>query len=365
MREEWSHLAAMLPDGWESWAKSTGALRRARGIKDADSLLRVLLLHVAAGLSLRQAAARARVAGIADISDVALLKRLRASEPWLALITERMLSERKVSWRLPKLEGRRIRLVDATTVLEPGDTGSTWRVHYSLQAPSMTCDHFLVSDSKGGETFRNFAVQVGDVLVGDRAYSSTAAVRGLVDKGGDVVVRGRLRAMPLVDARGRDFDLLAHLSGIKTDGRPFEWSVRLRDDEGRLPGRLCAIRRSPTAAAVARERVRKSGIRQGVKVTKERLQAASFVFVFTTLPKEEFSTAQILEIYRMRWQIEMAFKRLKSLLQIGHVPKYDPLSARAWIQAKMITVLLTESLLNKARFFSPWGFALPEPQPMA
>ena len=56
-----------------------------------------------------------------------------------------------------------------------------------------------------------------------------------------------------------------------------------------------------------------------------------------------------------RWQIELHFKRIKSLLRLGHLPKRSDESARAWIQGKLLTVLLIERLIEDARFFSPWG----------
>ncbi len=91
MDEEWDLLAGFLPNDWRNLAKDTGAMRRARGeITSPGILLQILLMHVATGLSLKQAAARARVQGLASMSDVALLKRLRTSERWLRELARRM-----------------------------------------------------------------------------------------------------------------------------------------------------------------------------------------------------------------------------------------------------------------------------------
>jgi hypothetical protein len=73
------------------------------------------------------------------------------------------------------------------------------------------------------------------------------------------------------------------------------------------------------------------------------------------IPAESWSAAQVLELYRCRWQIELAFKRLKSLLQLGQLPKQDPASARAWLQLKLLLALLIERLCHQARFFSRLG----------
>jgi IS4 transposase len=87
--------------------------------------------------------------------------------------------------------------------------------------------------------------------------------------------------------------------------------------------------------------------------------------VLTTLSEDILDTRKILELYRARWQIELCFKRLKSLLRLGCLPKRSGESARAWIQGKLLTVLLIERLIEEAQLFSPWGFPLTTAQPLA
>src|ERR1700679_526807 len=87
---EWQLLASFLPEDWETLAWTTGAMRRHRGkIRDPATLLRTLLLYAAADLSFRSAAFRASEHGLASVSDEALMKRLKTSEGWLALLTQR------------------------------------------------------------------------------------------------------------------------------------------------------------------------------------------------------------------------------------------------------------------------------------
>ncbi|WP_043582634.1 transposase [Geminisphaera colitermitum] len=81
---------------------------------------------------------------------------------------------------------------------------------------------------------------------------------------------------------------------------------------------------------------------------------------FQDFPRLLLDSRGILQLYRLRWQIELAFKRLKSLLNTGHVPKKDPLSSRSWLQAKLLTCLLIEKSLLQSEVFSPWGFILPD-----
>src|ERR1700722_14041147 len=80
---DWEVVRRLLPEGWELQARTLGAMRRGRGLRNAESLLRALLAHVADGCSLVETACRVRQGGWGRISSVALFKRLRASEQWL------------------------------------------------------------------------------------------------------------------------------------------------------------------------------------------------------------------------------------------------------------------------------------------
>lgn len=343
-------------------------MRRARGeITSPELLLQVLLLHVATGLSLKQAAARARAQGLASISDVALFKRLRSSEAWLRELARQMFEASRfarVTAQAP--EGRRLRAIDATTVQEPGATGTDWRVHYSICLPDMRCDFYEVTDDKGGETYRRFPVQPGDIILGDRGYCHRNGVAHVLEQQGDVVVRLNSTNFPLInERRSVRFKLLPHLRRLRGH-EPGEWSVRFQSAGGkRWPARLCAIRKSQHAAELAKTKILRQASKKQIQVNPETLECAEYIFVLATFPRDVLEARGVLDLYRARWQIELCFKRLKSLFQLGHVPKRSDQSSRAWIEGKMLTVLLIERLLNEACFFSPWGFELAKTEPMA
>lgn len=124
-----------------------GALTRARGVKDEEVLLQLLMMHTAGGLSLKQTSMRAAELGLARVSAVALFKRLRAAEPWLRHLSAEMVKDMATRMSSFATSGRRWRIMDATDILEPGRTGSHWNLHYSLRLPDLACDHFEVSES--------------------------------------------------------------------------------------------------------------------------------------------------------------------------------------------------------------------------
>ena len=92
------------------------------------------------------------------------------------------------------------------------------------------------------------------------------------------------------------------------------------------------------------------------------------MIVFTTFSTERFTDLDILDLYRCRWQVELVFKRFKSIAHLGHLPKHSDDSAKAWLYGKLFVALLTHKLIQHASCFSPWGYVLEgssTEQPMA
>ena len=96
----------------------------------------------------------------------------------------------------------------------------------------------------------------------------------------------------------------------------------------------------------------------GWQVQPRTLQFARYVIVFTTFPEPAFAAPQVLQWYRTRWQVELVFERFKSLTQLGHLPKHDDESAKAWLHGKLLVALLVEKSIHHAVAVSPWGYDL-------
>jgi hypothetical protein len=328
----------------------------------AETLLRLLLMH-GSGLSLRQTVSRAKEQGLGTLSAVALFKRLRHSEAFLQQLARGVLEQ--VQARAPWTSwpgGYHFRIIDATTVKEPGPTGSCWRLHYSLRLPELSCDHFELTGLEQGESFKHWHASPNEVLLADRAYAHREAVGTLSDHGVKVVVRFNGRSFPLLTDEGRPVRLLSRLRALKT-GQVQDWSLRFGFGEKRWPIRLCAIRKGRVAAERSQRRARRKAQLKQRQPSRRALELSQYILVLTNLDPEAWSGAHILELYRCRWQIELAFKRLKGLLKLGHLPKQDPESARAWMQLKLLLALVIEKLCYDARFFSPWGYRI-ELQPL-
>jgi hypothetical protein len=360
--EDWNLLLGLLPMQWQQQAVLSGALERLRGFSSTSDLLRTLLLHVGKGYSLRETVVRAKAAGMAEISDVALMKRLQKAEAWLRGLCVALLEES--GWEMPaETHGYNVRALDGTLVKEPGRSGSLWRIHYSVRIPDLICDHFELTSTKGagtGESLGRFAAGTGDLILADRGFCRPGGIEALDRQGAAVIVRLNTSSLPLWGEDGSPFALREQIGKLEETGIAREWQVWAPGARGRIAGRLCAIRKSEEAAERARRKIQRKAQQGGAQPKLETLQYARYVMVFTTVPASRFATAEVLEWYRMRWQIELIFKRLKTLAELGSLPKHDQRSARAWLYGKLLIVLLGQKLERLGRDISHWGYRQPE-----
>jgi hypothetical protein len=241
-----------------------------------------------------------------------------------------------------------------------------------MRLPSLECDQFDLTPTEGkatGEKLGRFKFQKGELVLADAGYSNPPGIAAVFNAGADVCVRMNRASLPLQHGEDRPFPLLKKLQALRKAGETAEWPVSVTSGKQRIAGRLCGIRKSEDAIKRAQRRLLIRQQNGKGRVTPESEEYACYVLVFTTLPKSRASAAQVLECYRLRWQIELVFKRLKSLVQLGHVPKHDDQSSRAWLYGKLFLALLSQKLTRVGRSVSPWGYYLSEeaahPEPMA
>lgn len=360
--EDWPLLLSLFPQNWKELAFKTNVVKGLRKNKNLEDYLRTLLIHLGCGYSLRETVARAKLANIADLSDVALMERLRKAKDWLQSLCISLFEEQGID--VISNNEFQVRLFDATNVREPGKTGSLWRIHYSMRLPSLTCDFFKLTSTKGkgtGESFFQYSIKKDDYIIADRAYATPSGICHVASKQAYVLVRVNTKSLPRFKVGIKPLPLLEKLSAITQTNAVASWKVRVTSNSDQtVPGRICVIRKSDEAIKLAHKRIKKEAIKHKTKVQPETYEYAKFVIIFTTFPESQFSDIDVLNWYRNRWQIELAFKRFKSIAQLGHIPKHDDDSSKAWLYGKLFVALLTEKLIRYASFFSPWGYELEE-----
>ena len=356
--ENWHVLLSLFPENWKELAKETKAMvRKFRNFSSEENLMRTLLLHIACGYSLRETTVRAKASKIADVSDVALLKRLKLSENWFKALSFSLLKERGSLERVKTKKNISMKLVDATIVKEPGKTGSSWRIHYSLNLPDLNCDYFKLTGVEGqgtGESFKQFRIENNDCIIGDRGYSTAQGIAYIANQGAYSLVRINTNAVNFYSKDLQPFNLIDNINPKNTGFLMKSWNVLIKStDDHYINGRLCVIRKTEAAIDKALKKLKREASKRQSELQPETVEYAKYIIVFTTLPASNFSTKEVLDWYRLRWQIELVFKRFKSLAGLGHLPKYDEGSARAWLHGKLFVGLMIEKLIRYSNDFSP------------
>lgn len=336
------HLSSLMD--LDASARRHGALVRKRGVRSAADLLHLGLLYGPGGLSLRGVASHATEAGIADLCDVSLLDRLRNAGEFFADVLDRLLADRR--GEAPS-DGRvGLSLVDGSTVSLPASAGSDWRLHARYEPALGRFTDLAITEARTAEALCCVAVGPGDVMVQDRGYARVRNFAHARAQGADFLTRIGWCSVRLFDLAGQSFDLLAALpeSGVPVVEHP----VQIGSARAGVLARLVIARKPPEATERQQARLRRKASRKGHKTDPRTLRTAGFMMLLTSLSGERATAAEVVRLYRMRWQIELAFKRLKSLGRFADLRASDPRLARTWLLAHLIAAVLIETSLGEA-----------------
>lgn len=356
LNEDWSYLTSFLPPRSEldRSASSLGAIRRVREISCASDLLRLMMAYGFCGLSLRRTVAWAAEAGVANLSDVSLLERFRNGAKWLDHVLALKLADHAAldAARTPSC---RVRLIDATTITRLGGRGTDWRLHLLIDLASTRIEQLEVTDSRGGEQLSRFKLRSGEIAVADAGYAHRSGLKSVLAQGADFLVRTNWSNLPLDTIQGDPVDIVACCREV-ADGHPSELTVRVRNTDSR-PSRLLIARKTRAAAAESRRRKEAERSKKG-QIDVRTLEAAEYVILLTSARPEDLSIEQAFEIYRFRWQIELVFKRLKSIINLDYLPAKGAALARLTLATKLLGALLVDDYIDRYVSFSPWGYRI-------
>lgn len=352
VEQHWANLEARLGIDLEQTARETKALQRVRAIRSAADLLHLVLFYAVSGWGLRLTGAWALVRGIGYLSNVAVLNRIRKSRLWLGKLVLHVVARRCAS--LKALAGVRLRIFDATCVSRPGSQGTDWRIHLSFDLGNLCIDQVEVTDQHAGESLARFQTQNNEIVLVDGGYALATGMGPFVAGGGHLVVRINWRNVAVRTLAGQRFHIVPWLRALTG---PAEQSVELETPQGWFSFRLIAAPIPPEKAEEARRKVRQRYQRKQRPLSQDTLFAAGFVTLLSNLPPEPWSAPRVLSLYRIRWQIELLFKRLKSLLLLGQLPAKDPNLAQTYLLAKLLVALLVDEMIHQVSLQQPEWFA--------
>jgi hypothetical protein len=344
-----ARLIKELPANYEEECKKQGAVRRWRGVKSPGDLMVLILIHLINGTSLLETSIIAQTAKLGELSDVAFMKRLAQCKDWFVSISQMLIENSMEGYEQPDwLRGKTVVAVDASDVVEKGRTKRTYRLHYALDIFKMASLQCKITTQSVGETLVNFELGQNMLIIADRIYSTINGMNHCLEAGADFVLRMRKNSFTACDAKGETLDLISLFRAVQENGYADFKAFASNKHGAILPVRICAKRKTPEQIKESlkklKDRERKCGVSKEAKIWAE------YIVVVTSLD-DSISAEQILDIYRLRWQVEIHFKRLKSILDFGELPKKKPEHSLAWLNGKLMVALLIESVVAKS--FSP------------
>jgi hypothetical protein len=337
----------------ETTALETKALVRRREITRAIDLLRMIFAYSICDWSLRTVGAWCVIIGIGNLSDVGVLKRLGKSRLWLGKLVSEVLLVQQLA--IAEKHPVRLRLMDGSSLSQPGSVGTDWRLHLSWDLASNCIDGLELTDAKTGESFTNVTTNPGDIRVGDRGYCHAKEIGAVFSADGNVIVRVNWQILSLEDAQGNKKPILELPLPVMA-GLIREHQLWLNTEKGRFAVRLIILKLPQEAADKARSSLRRKYRKKGKSVSEKTLRAAGYIFVLTNLPPEEWSAQDILRVYRFRWQIELLIKRLKSILHLDQIRSQCSELTQVYILAKLLAALMIERWVTAIQISFPEWF---------
>jgi len=353
--EDWQRLLAMLPARLDALARESKAIVRHRRISSASMLLRLVLIYVTCCFSLRDAASwAARALGVM-LTDDALGYRFAHATPFVQGIAEKMLADKLHE---KPAAGVSLRILDATMLSEPGSEGTDWRVHVTYDPALPGAVGIEVTDAHGGEHVRHAATTARDLLMADMGLGHASDLREAREQHVHAMLRAHLQSLAVDDLQGRRMEPNRLLRA--SDAGHLDRDVLLPErDHEPTPARLVVAPLPPEQAGRARQRLRKAASKRGRPVSTLTLRLAGYFCCITTLTTQEASAAALLTWYRVRWQVELLFKRYRGLLHLGELTKAKPALATLQIWGRLLVAILVEQMAAATRSAQSIGTKAP------
>jgi Transposase DDE domain len=322
----WERARSFLPSQLEGLMRVTGLLSRLRGTKSAEDLCRLLLLCALPKASFSAVAEWGRQVGIASMSAPAVFFRLCDAELFLKTCFLEVLKHASSAGTSRRFGNYRLLAVDATVLCGPAATGTDQKLHVVYDLGTCTPISVDVTGSEGGETLARpeHVFKPGDLVLGDRGYGHARGLRRILEAGSRFLIRFEFASIRLLDEFGAKITPQAASARVPARGG-VDFLVWLPEMD------------------------------QPLRVIGDRNDKGDNVWLITNLTKEELSVEESRSLYSARWQIELFFKRLKSLLELDELPTRNGPSARPWIWAKLLLAALAVVMTDER--FSPWGRA--------
>ena len=343
-------LMMELPKSYEEESYKQGAIVRRRGVSRPADLMMLSMFHLQNGCSLLEISEVARITKLGNMSDVAFMNRFEKCGNWFRSINEQLAAKCLVDYEKPSyLQGKTVIALDASDVAEKGRSGRIYRLNFALDIFKMVSLEHKITTNKTGESLSNFTMHPGYLAIADRCYTTIKGIQHCSESGAEYIMRMRTNSFAVRDKFGEKIDLGELFAKLGTEDTADVTAFATNPRGDSVPVRICARRKTAEAIEQTKKKLKRRATKKQQVVSEKAKTFNEYIVVVTNLD-DSVSANDILETYRLRWQVEIYFKRLKSILNFGELPKRRPGSVIAWLNGKMMVALLIEIVISKASF---------------
>ena len=322
-------------------------MSRHRGIQNEEELL-LLALFYSYGHSLVEVKNYAKVEFGTDISDVGFMKRLIRCDKWITDIISEMMGNEIIRYQIPeKMKEYKVIAVDGSDVSQKGAVNRLFHLHYAVNLFTLSSEQFMVTSQTQGETLKNFKLEEQTIVIADRAYATLSGIEYCLDNHADFILRIRNKPFKLFDENGAEVLLSSVLKNVTEQSSDFILYYKYHNEL--KPLRFCAVKKTKEEIRVEEKRLSRIESKHQTTFSDDTKFTHKYFFVVTSL-ENDFTSDEILKLYRLRWQVEMVFKRYKSILKLGSIPTKTEISGKVWLNCKMLIALLIEKVMSAVDF---------------
>lgn len=319
--------------------------KRKRKFQNNKILSRILLNFIATGISLFTLSIVCKTSEKIDISDTSLKKLFQKSDKFKEIYENLLNSRENTKSKSKKVLGfKQCFLLDTTSLKEEGQIGEVYRIHSSYAITKNQISSVNVTDSHTAESVKNFKINKNSLYLADRAYCTASQMTYMIENNAEFIFRMKYNGVKLYSGKNCDkrFDLVEYISASKRNYTSKTVYIKYGDKVSKI--KIVAKRLGEEVTQSNRKAVLKKAQKRGDVIRPETLKMCEWLILATSLADK--SNESILRTYRLRWQIELLFKRFKTFINLRKIRKSTSNYAFSYIFLALIYFFALELFVD-------------------
>ena len=292
--------------------EESDVIQRRRTVKDYTSLIEAAYLYIIEQLSYQRLALKMAIKYSVTMSHTAWRKRLIKFIPVFSDVCRQCIQEDAAKSNQPYLSAKSpIFALDTTILPVEGGKDNSAYIHtcYSLTDRSLSQTH--ITDCHTAESVTNFELAPNTLYIADRAYGRTNQMAHMIRNRTHFIFRISPAQVRLY--RSRDCKEKISFQTLLSDGE-FSMTVYIRSGTDVYDVRLFGSPLPEDKLERALKRAKREAQKKQFERSDASFEYSKWLFLVTSLSAKEAPPKRLLNLYSDRWQIELLFKRAKSLL---------------------------------------------------